>query len=558
MTPPQATEYESINFMKKVFLQFLFLLVCSFPLFAQDFFGDKKEEWLSKAEHNMPKLIIQEKRPQKVVKVVGDNTFYQGWKIVPAGDIKSFYGMAFPKNTAIILDFGEHLTGHLSFSLASGKKTPDSPARLRFTFGEVPSEMAVPFDPYPGTLSRAWLQDETITVTTVPGTVTIPRRVAFRYLKIEIVAAPSYDFSFSDIVCFATTSAGDMPESLPVSVPQRIRDIEHTALVTLKECMQTVYEDGPKRDRRLWIGDLYLESLGNNYSFQQFDITRRCLYLIASVCNSQGYLFPNVFEKPSPHAEGLIVLYEYALLFGPTLKDYLEASGDKATAKDLWPVVKKQNDIIHKYLGKDNIMDFNKLQKDFWVFMDWRDGLHKEVAVQGVALFALQQTLELAKMLGCEDEVADLPGRIKSMKSAARETFLDKGTGLYIGKLNKQTSYASQIWMILGGVATGKDGAKALTALETANDVCYPGTPYLYHYYIQALINCGLHAEAKEKLLTYWGGMVEKGADTFWEAYDPNNDFISPYKFYPINSYCHAWSCTPVYFIRKYPEIFQK
>ena len=80
----------------------------------------------------------------------------------------------------------------------------------------------------------------------------------------------------------------------------------------------------------------------------------------------------------------------------------------------------------------------------------------------------------------------------------------------------------------------------------------------MYHYYIQSLIDCGMNLEAKEALVNYWGGMIAKGADTFWEAYDPTNDFISPYDFYPINSYCHAWSCTPVYFIRKYPEIFQK
>jgi hypothetical protein len=72
------------------------------------------------------------------------------------------------------------------------------------------------------------------------------------------------------------------------------------------------------------------------------------------------------------------------------------------------------------------------------------------------------------------------------------------------------------------------------------------------------LIECGLQKEAKDYLVKYWGGMVQKGADTFWEIYDPNNDFLSPYNFFPVNSYCHAWSCTPVYFIRKYPEIFQQ
>jgi hypothetical protein len=112
--------------------------------------------------------------------------------------------------------------------------------------------------------------------------------------------------------------------------------------------------------------------------------------------------------------------------------------------------------------------------------------------------------------------------------------------------------------MILSGVATEKEAQKALKNLSNAGNVCYPGTPYLYHYYIQSLIDSGLHQEAKKALSDYWGGMIEKGADTFWEAYDPTNDFLSPYNFYPINSYCHAWSCTPVYFIRKYPEIFQQ
>ncbi len=39
-------------------------------------------------------------------------------------------------------------------------------------------------------------------------------------------------------------------------------------------------------------------------------------------------------------------------------------------------------------------------------------------------------------------------------------------------------------------------------------------------------------------------------------GYDPQDEFASPYKFHPVNSYCHAWSYTPVYFIWKYPEIF--
>ena len=46
--------------------------------------------------------------------------------------------------------------------------------------------------------------------------------------------------------------------------------------------------------------------------------------------------------------------------------------------------------------------------------------------------------------------------------------------------------------------------------------------------------------------------MVRDGADTFWELYNPYNKFESPYGSVAVNSFCHAWSCTPTYFLRKF------
>src|SRR5690606_16148080 len=77
-------------------------------------------------------------------------------------------------------------------------------------------------------------------------------------------------------------------------------------------------------------------------------------------------------------------------------------------------------------------------------------------------------------------------------------------------------------------------------------------TPYMYHHLIEALITCGQKEKALEQMRTYWGGMMEDGADTFWELYNPTDKKLSPYGSNLINSYCHAWSCTPAYFIRKY------
>ena len=63
--------------------------------------------------------------------------------------------------------------------------------------------------------------------------------------------------------------------------------------------------------------------------------------------------------------------------------------------------------------------------------------------------------------------------------------------------------------------------------------------------------------EAADLVLDYWGGMLDRGADTFWEVWDPNDERLSPYGSHLVNSYCHAWSCTPAWFIRTRPEAFR-
>jgi len=526
---------------------------------AQDAYAPYRQNWLKKAEQYKPVLKETIKQPIGIVKLEKDAVAFQGWKTVSAGGMDQLYNKPFNKGTSgIVVDFGEHLTGYCTFTLKTLRSDIDAPLRLKLTFGEVPAELATPFDPYPGGLSRAWLQDETVTVSVLPATITIPRRLASRYVKLEWLGSSSnFEFGFSDIQFKATTSVSITPPALAAGTPQIIKDIDRVGSNTLKECMQTVYEDGPKRDRRLWIGDLYLESLANQYSFKNDGLTKRCLYLLAGLSNDDGILNANAFEEPVPHAQKSRLL-DYCYLFNVALKEYVTATGDVETGKDLWPVAKKQLDIAKMYTGADGMMDYQKAEKEWWVFFDWKDGLDKQTPLQGITIYALNQTYALAKLLGKENEVAEIPAMAKKLKEAAHKNLYDKKTGVFVSGTNKQVSYGGQAWMVLSGVATKAEAQKALKALPSLPDAIRPGAPYMFHYYVAALIESGLKAEAKEAVTTYWGGMVKKGADTFWEVYDPADEFKSPYNFFPVNSYCHAWSCTPVYFIRKYPEIFQQ
>ncbi|MCM1441158.1 MAG: sugar hydrolase, partial [Roseburia sp.] len=380
----------------------------------------------------------------------------------------------------------------------------------------------------------------------------------FRYLKIQLVAAsPDFDFAIDDLWFDAVTSApqGELPAA---SLTPRMRGIHDAGVQTLAECMQTVYEDGPKRDRRLWAGDLYLQAQANKYTFGNYDLTRRCLYLFAGLSDSNGVVISNIFESPRPHAQTGSYCVSYSLLWNSTLLDYLKDTDDYDTASDLWPVARRQIENALPLVGDDGLFSMARLRPAEWLFFDWRDGLNPSTPMQGALIFALDQSAELAELLGHSEDAESWRTKASQMRTAARNELFDSRNGMFISGADRQLSIQSQIWMVKAGGVQGDEAAAVLTAALNHNSALRCGTPYAMHYLVEAMIDAGMHTQARQSLEDYWGGMVDKGADTFWESYDPGDDFISAYRFSPLNSACHAWSCTPVYFIHKYPEIFQK
>ena len=548
--------------MKKILILFALLgNIAAQHIQAEDMYKADRARWMQIAAQEKPVLKYQTVKPVGVVKAVQDARTFQGWRYEQVGQPQELlYDKNFKDVKTLTLDFGRHLVGYFKFHTKTfGNRPQDAPVRMKFFFGELPAELNTPLDPWKGGLSRAWMQDEVVTVTQVDQWIEIPRRMAFRYLKIELMGASNdFDFAIDDIEFRAQSSAGDVLTSLQSGCPDIVRDINNVGIETLRECMQTVYEDGPKRDRRLWVGDMYLESLANRYSFKNNQMTKHCLYLFAGLAADDGIVISNLFEEPEPHPQSGSYCLTYCLLWNSTLLEYLKDTGDKETANDLWRVAKRQAEDAISYVDDRGIFDKDKRGGWVWLFFDWRNGLDVNTPMQGATIFALQQTYELAQMLGREQEVKEYPLLIKKMTKAARKYLYNKQRGVMESGPDKQVSILAQTWLIKAGVLNKKEGAKAIRTALATDGVYMPGTPYATHYLIDAMLLCDMKQEARDYLVDYWGGMVKKGADTFWEAYDPKDDYISPYGFFPVNSACHAWSCTPVYFIHKYPEVFQK
>jgi alpha-L-rhamnosidase len=504
------------------------------------------ERWKHQAQLLTPQLVESEQVPRSLVRAVQAPGLPLRFRMEREAAASELEKRELKRGDSVIVDFEGHRTGYLSFHLATEGRAPDAPVRLRLTFGEVPTDVAEPLHPYAGQLSEAWLPEETITVDYLPQTVHMPRRYAFRYVKIEVIdTSPEFRIRIERLRAHAVSSARVMPEPLRHG-DAHDRRLDEVAIATLRDCMQTTFEDGPRRDQRLWVGDLRLQALTNYHTFRQNDLVRRCLYLFAALPRADGLVSACVFEKPEPRYGGLHIV-DYAALFNVSLADYVNATGDVATGRDLWPVARRQLEII----GKDIDAEGRYVDPgDMWIFIDWSQPLHKHAAIQAVLVYTAKATARLARKLGYAVEADAFEKQAIRMTAAARREYWDAKRRVFVSGPDKQVSWASQAWMAIAGVSSRAESAAALRMAIADSTAVRPVTPYLYHYVVEGLLAAGLRKEAGAMLRDYWGGMVKAGADTFWEVYDPAQPLSSPYGDIHINSFCHAWSCTPSYFLR--------
>ncbi|SDW80271.1 family 78 glycoside hydrolase catalytic domain [Paenibacillus sp. CF384] len=508
------------------------------------------QSFVDAAEELKPELIGNKVSPARVVDVVHDSEALHGWKTQHASTFEELQEQRFSKGDSFVLDFGDHQVGYLTISLQSVEARADAPVRLKFIFGEMPCEIGESFDTYEGGLDRSWLQDEIVNFDVVPGTYTLPRRYSFRYLKIEVITpARKFKLAFPDVYV-TSVSSGDLSlvAPLPDHVPADLREMDRIAIRTLQDCMHTVFEDGPKRDRRLWIGDLRLQALANYETFNHYDLVKRCLYLFAGLRLEGGQVSACVYEKPEPAADD-IYLYDYSLFFISTLHDYYAASQDRDTLSQLWPIALEQVELALLRLDARGIVTDDP---SWYCFTDWQNDLNKQASAQAILIYCMKQAVVLAETMGQREQAAAIQGYVEHVSTAALNHLLNERTGMFESGEAGQVSWASQVWMVLAGVLDQEANGALLDRLFEEDPVIRPMTPYMYHHLIEALIVSGRKDKALEQMRAYWGEMARDGADTFWEVFQPADKNNSPYGSNLINSYCHAWSCTPTYFIRKY------
>jgi hypothetical protein len=509
---------------------------------------NRNEKFERKAELLFPDFYKEKNHPVHIVKTTSDKHFIHGWKVEPLESATTLKEKDFGKGDSFILDFGQHQVGYLKMQIIPVGSPPDAPLHIRLTFAEMPVEVSEPFSSYDGWISSSWLQEETLHVDVLPKKVELPRRYSFRYVKIEILdTSKKYRVAFKDIYC-ETVTTGDIKKVTPLNHSDlELDQIDQVSIKTLQDCMQEVFEDGPKRDRRLWLGDLRLQALANYKTFKNNDLVKRNLYLFAAVPNEEGKVSANLFIAPNLVPDDTF-LFDYSLFFTTTLYDYYIETKDFKTLEGLWSVAYRQVELgLERVDENGNVRD----GESWWSFIDWQPELNKQAPSQAILIYTLKKIIFLADVLGKTEKVK----LEEHLERIIRATFIhlwDEEKGLFVSGKEKQISWASQVWMALAQILDLNANKKLMNRLLETKPAIGMNTPYMYHHLVEALLLVEEKEEAISVLKQYWGGMIRDGADTFWELYNPENKEYSPYGNHLINSYCHAWSCTPTYLIREY------
>ena len=490
----------------------------------------------------LPVLTHYTSYPIHVIKIDKDLNAWLRWESTIISPANKLANIKLNKGDTVIFDFGRNMVGYLH-------GLSNATATIKIETAEVVAELGDKWEQYPPLFDNGYKPINNWSVDfNMEKKWRLNERRTFRYVRLVIVKTDTA-ITLSNLYC-DEVSVIAFNSIMPLKeFSKKMQQIDLTSQYTLRNCIQEVFEDGPKRDQRLWLGDLRLEALADGVLYKSDSLVKRCLLLFAGMQREDGFLPACVYTEKGKNPEiGDEMIPDYAMLFGNVLLNYSTQSNDWSLAKRLYPLASQQVDIVFsKWLNDKNYLE---ISDSTWQFIDWSKDLNRQAAEQATAIYAIKSLLSIATKLGFQQDILKWNNLSSRLTASALDNFYDPKKGLFISGSQRQASWASQVWMILAGVVDKSTGVQILMQIQKDTTAIKPGTPYLMHHLVQAYLLCDMDEEAYNLIKNYWGGMVDKGADTFWEIYNPENAFTSPYNSHLFNSYCHAWSCTPAWFLR--------
>lgn len=352
-------------------------------------------------------------------------------------------------------------------------------------------------------------------------------QTGFRFVYMELV-------SDNPITVQGISAVNRIPifqnEAEIITNDEQLNQIIKTAAYTVKLCCQNNYIwDGIKRDRLVWSGDLHPEIL-------------TVLYMYGDIPNIQNSItFVKDDTEPTKWANWIP---SYSAWWIINLCDYCKISGNKAFFEKNADYAARVLSKINSCIGKDGTLNPTDTQMPY--FLDWQTFGTDDAIVGTVSLFILaaKHFSEFESNADADEIITKLTPILLNMKPVSKQAL----AFYYLagGKIEKLDSLLE------------KGGAEGFST-------------FMAYYILKADAAAG-GRNMLSIIKEYYGGMLSKGATTFWEDFDinwmKNSNEIDRFpdahekdihgdfgRFCYQNfrhSLCHGWSAGVLAFIIEY------
>ncbi|MCE5346070.1 MAG: alpha-rhamnosidase [Bacteroidales bacterium] len=426
---------------------------------------------------------------------------------------------------SIFVDFGKETFGKVIAENVKGK------GKLKLFYGETKQEALAE------TLAETY--DYLDVNNVIPSNDTINNTRAFRFIKAV----------WDQPVSVENISA--LYEYLPVEnrgnfecSDTLLNQIYRTSLYTLHLNTREFHLDGIKRDRWVWSGDAYQSYLMNFYTFFDEEVNKRTI---------------NALRGHDPVERHINTILDYSFYWMIGIYDNYMYTGDTSFVRQIYPRMKTLMDFC---LGRTNSYGFVEGLPGDWVFIDWAP-IEKKGEVSFEQLLFCRSLEAMAK---CSELVSDRDSAAKYSKISAdlkqkiTDTFWSDKRNAFLharnnGVLSQNVTRYTNMFAILFDYVDAQKKQMIRENVILNDTILKITTPYMKFYELAALCEINEKEKVLQFVKDYWGGMLNLGATTVWEAYDPTQKGDEHYAMYgrPFGkSLCHAWGANPVYLFGKY------
>ncbi len=340
---------------------------------------------------------------------------------------------------------------------------------------------------------------------------------------------------------------------------QRLNDLWQVGRYTALQCTSDAWCDGPGREKRQWVGDGLIHYLIDAAAFGPGTqaVDRQFFRAGAETQRPDGLI--QMFTPGDHHRDG-VAIADFPLHWIAACDHYLMHSGDLDFVASIYPAIQKALQWYEPHINADGLI----VNPPLWRFIEWAalDKTGISGAMNALYLLALQAARSMAIALEFGYAEALYSRKIELVTDGLKNGFWDDERGLYADacdpgtkKRSSRFSQQTNALMILSGVVPADNRSALLSSIAKSEDTrVSPMLPlvigdqdfdedlhivrantYFAHFLYDALIKDGQMVQALDFMRSNLGPMLDAGAQTIWESYDPTA------------SLCHAFSASPVY-----------